>query len=92
MNVRSGANSFEDIVAELMDDEDFAALFGALPPAPQSPERAEAAVTEKQLWALSRRHLFVMIRNLEEELRRERKEKEDLLLAYQAGLLRGWRM
>ncbi|MCL2105947.1 MAG: hypothetical protein FWH26_02645 [Oscillospiraceae bacterium] len=52
----------------------------------------QPAVTDKQLRALNRRHLLVMIRDLqvtvrglEEKVQQEKNEKESLLLAYQAG-------
>ena len=43
-------------------------------------------ITEKQLRALSRRHLMLMILDLQEDLNRTREEKEDMLIAYKAGL------
>jgi len=49
------------------------------------PER----ITEKQLRALSKKHLLIMIRDLEIELKQEKKEKENLILAYRAGLIHG---
>jgi len=44
-----------------------------------------AAITQRQLRALSRKHLFIMIRDLEKELVQAKEEKADMLLAYQAG-------
>ena len=41
--------------------------------------------TDRQLRALSKKHLLLMIRDLEKELSREKQEKENLLLAYHAG-------
>ena len=46
-------------------------------------------MTQQQLRALSRRHLLVIIRDLEKELEQEKKEKESLLLAFKAGLEQG---
>lgn len=46
-------------------------------------------MTERQLRALSRKHLMLMIRDLEAELRQEKAEKKDLLMAYQAGFSQG---
>jgi len=43
-------------------------------------------ITEKQLRALSRKHLMLMILDLQEDLNRTREEKEDMLIAYKAGL------
>ena len=45
----------------------------------------EATLTERQLRALSRKHLFTMIRDLEKELLQVKEEKANILLAYQAG-------
>jgi hypothetical protein len=42
-------------------------------------------INEKQLRALSRRHLLMMIYDLQEELIQIRGEKEAMLQAYQAG-------
>ena len=49
---------------------------------------ANSIITEKQLRALTKKHLLMMIRDLERELQRERTEKENLLEAYQVGLSR----
>ena len=46
---------------------------------------APRGITEKQLRALSRRHLLLMIRDLEKELRQAKGEMELLRLAYLAG-------
>ena len=43
-------------------------------------------MTDQQLRALRRKHLLVLIRDLEEELQNAGREKEQLLLAYQSGL------
>ena len=40
-------------------------------------------ITDKQLRALDRKHLLMMIRDLEKELAQEKKEKENLLMVYQ---------
>ena len=41
---------------------------------------------EKQLRAMSRKHLLMMIRDLERELSQVKTEKEDMLLAFRAGV------
>ena len=41
-------------------------------------------ITDKQLQALTKKHLLMMIRDLEKELIQEKKEKENLLMIYQA--------
>ena len=49
---------------------------------------AESIITEKQLRAFSRKHLLMMIRDLEKELaelKKENKHKEELLRAYQSN-------
>jgi len=43
-------------------------------------------MTDQQLRALRRKHLLVLIRDLEEALQNANREKEQLLLAYQSGL------
>jgi len=48
-------------------------------------EQEGTAITQRQLRALKRKHLLVMIRDLEEELWQVKKEKTEMLLAYQAG-------
>ncbi|MCL2655736.1 MAG: hypothetical protein FWD65_08650 [Coriobacteriia bacterium] len=50
---------------------------------------AASIITDKQLRALSRKHLLIMIRDLEKELARAKEELEDLLLAYRAGVAQG---
>jgi hypothetical protein len=79
--------TFEDIFADLLRDyPEFAAFFDALPAAPfPTGDFAAAAITERQLRALNRKHLLVMILDLENELARERAEKENLFRTYQAG-------
>ena len=87
--------TFPMVTARPMENE-----FGALScPLPQMPpryanhvaaaEKPAPTMTERQLRALSRKHLMLMIRDLEAELRQERAEKKDLLMAYQAGLSQG---
>jgi len=93
--IPDGTGTFSTIAARPMENE-----FAALPrPLPQMPPRyanhAAAAekpappMTERQLRALSRKHLMLMIRDLEAELRQEKAEKKDLLMAYQAGFSQG---
>ena len=79
------ARGFDDIVAELMNDADFVSLFDSLPIVPPAAS-TKPALTEQQLRVLNRKHLLMMLRDLEEELQRVGEEKENLLLAYQAGL------
>jgi hypothetical protein len=94
------AETFDDIIAELMADEDFAALFDCLPPAPKNhfafptaavngDGRDSPAITEKQMRLFSRRHLMAMLCEIEEERQRVTEERDHLLLAYQAGLSQG---
>ncbi|MCL2105701.1 MAG: hypothetical protein FWH26_01350 [Oscillospiraceae bacterium] len=45
------------------------------------PNGTGSAITEKQLRALSKKHLLMMIYDLEKELEQERREKEFLLRA-----------
>jgi len=56
----------------------------------KSPESEAAAtaltITDQQLRALSRKHLFIMIRDLEKELSQAKGELAALLLAYQAAV------
>ncbi|MCL1896388.1 MAG: hypothetical protein FWG03_07575 [Clostridiales bacterium] len=47
---------------------------------------AEPVITDEQLRALSRKHLLMMIRDLELELAQAKKERDSLLIAYKAGL------
>lgn len=49
-------------------------------------DQTESIITENQLRALSRKHLLMMIRDLETELQQVKHEHQNLLLAYQAGL------
>ena len=53
--------------------------------APKPDGQTEPVMTERQLRALSRKHLLMMIRDLEKELTLARKEKEEMLLAYRAN-------
>jgi len=46
---------------------------------------AESKITELQLKALSRKHLLMMILDLQEELDRLKEENEKMFTAYQAG-------
>jgi len=80
--------TFEDIIAELMDDADFASLFDALPPLPPMPPRRSGyqRLEESQLRVLRRKHLLMLLQDLEAELRRVKEEKANMLLAYRAGL------
>jgi len=48
-----------------------------------------ALITKKQLRALGKEHLLMMLRDAEKELAREREKTGCLLLAYQAMLARG---
>jgi len=56
-------------------------------PSAQAPaaKAAEGAITDKQLRALHRRHLYMMLRDQESELHRLREEMERLLIVYKAG-------
>ena len=45
----------------------------------------KAKITEQQLRALNRKHLLMMIRDLEKELKQVKRENEIMILAYQAG-------
>jgi len=45
-------------------------------------KQAEPKISDKQLRALNKKHLLMMLRDLEKELAREKEEKENLLLAY----------
>ena len=57
--------------------------------AEKTPDKpAPAKITDRQMRALSKKHLFMMIRDLEAELQREKGEKENLLQAYRAGIVR----
>ena len=53
----------------------------------KTPEK-EPVITDRQLRALNRKHLLMMIRDLEKELQQIKKEKDELLLAYRAGFAR----
>jgi len=48
--------------------------------------QAKPAMTDRQMRALSRKHLFMMIRDQEKELAQLKKEKADILLAFRAGV------
>jgi len=45
----------------------------------------EASITKRQFRTLKRKHLLIMMRDLERELQLAKNEKAELLLAYQAG-------
>ena len=47
--------------------------------------KAGPVITDEQLRALSRKHLLMMIRDLEIELAQAKKERDSLLIAYEAG-------
>ena len=53
---------------------------------PQTEMEETPAITERQLRALGKKHLYMMIRDLEAELAQEKTEKGNLLCAFQAGL------
>ena len=44
-------------------------------------------ITEEQLRALNRKHLFIMIYDLEKELAQEKREKENLLRVCQMSIM-----
>ena len=46
-------------------------------------------MTDQQLQALDKRHLLMMIRDLEKDFRQMKEEKEQLLLAFQSGFAQG---
>ena len=48
-------------------------------------EETKSVITEQQLRALTRKHLLMMIRDLERELSQVKRERDNLLLAYQSG-------
>ena len=50
------------------------------------------SITDQQLRVLSRKHLMVMLRDLEKELQQFMEERERTYLAYQAGLSQGWQV
>lgn len=45
----------------------------------------QSIMTDKQLHVLTRKHLLIMIRDLEEELKHTEQELDHILLAYRAG-------
>jgi len=73
------ADPFFEIIAQLMEED--AGFSHPLAESGQAPP----AISEQQLRALSRKHLLMMLRDLEKELHQERSEKEHLLLACRAG-------
>ena len=46
-------------------------------------------MTDRQLRALTRKHLYMIIRDLEKDRQQEIKEKEQMLIAYRSGLAQG---
>jgi len=46
-----------------------------------------STMTDQQLRALNRRHLLIIIRDLEKELKQIREEKENMLIAFRAGAM-----
>jgi hypothetical protein len=53
------------------------------------PTPVEPVINERQLRALSRKHLMMMIYDLQEELIRAQEEKQTLIAAYKAGVAQG---
>jgi len=64
----------------------------SVPPSSNHQVRAEPSMTEKQMRALSRKHLLMMIFDLQEDLLRTREENEKLFVAYQSGLAQASRV
>ena len=59
---------------------------------PEPPVRIQARpdvsiITDEQLRAFSRKHLLMMIRDLEKELLQAKRERDSLLIAYEAGFM-----
>ena len=84
---------------DLIDDDELRVLLDQLlsavsasDSAPPVPRNAFAppppAFTRRQLRALSRKHLLLMLRDLERELQQTRRERDRMLIACQAGLAR----
>ena len=88
--IRTSQNDVNLLMAELDelfdDDQDLATMFGP----PKNPS-AKRAITDRQLHALSREHLLMMIRDLEKELGQTKGELDHVLLAYQAGAMQKMR-
>ncbi|MCL2487849.1 MAG: hypothetical protein FWE80_04120 [Oscillospiraceae bacterium] len=96
------ADEFMAEISELIQkDKDLSNFFNMPPPPSRMPDNiikipsqaaqppAEPAITEKQLRALSRKHLLMMIFDLQEELNRVTQENEKMITAYRAGLAQG---
>jgi len=81
-----------ELTALLDSDDEFAALLnipagsGRVNIKNEKEEQKTPGITDRQLRALTKKHLLMMIRDLETELVREKGEKENLLLAYRAAL------
>ena len=56
------------------------------------PKPAEPAITEKQMQALGKKHLWMMILDLQEKLERAEEENETILQALQVGYAQGQRI
>ena len=56
------------------------------PPVFYEAQPPASIITDEQLRALSRKHLLMMIRDLEKELLQAKQERDSLLIAYKAGL------
>jgi|GEM_PF-6871629 len=57
----------------------------------ENPRTEETRITPQQLKALSRKHLMIMLSDLEKELKRVNKENQNMILAYKAGIAQGQR-
>ena len=57
-----------------------------------TPQPTTPAITEKQLQALGKKHLLMMILDLQEALERKEEEHAKLLMAFQAGYTHGQRL
>jgi hypothetical protein len=89
---------FEQQAAEepfLPPQEQFGQMAGseaapaAVPTAVPAAYGTESTITERQLKALSRKHLLTMIFDLQEKLIRLTAESEKMFIAYQAGIAEG---
>ena len=90
---------FSNVIAEMaMEDSGFAEQLNMLGPIHPSKYSHSAAITkptqqtitDKQLRALDRVHLCIMLRDQEKELRQIREERDNLLLVCQARPQQGW--
>ena len=61
-------------------------LPSAAQPLTQSRSTAQPAITERQMRALSRKHLLLMLRDLEQELLQVTRERDNMLMACRAGM------